>query len=162
MSLVPLAEVLPWPDPGPRPTRLRGFRAPRGGRRSLELHADLLRLLGAAARPGRRRVVRRFDPEGVRDLRDHAPDGGRVLVHDRRPDAAEAERLDRRPWLGLRPIGLSIRVTLSFLLGTAGLLRFLQAPSAQPLQILELPDAPERVHGRLQHVVRVVACPGSW
>src|SRR2546426_9435547 len=50
-----------------------------------------------------------------------------------------------------------VRVTLSFWLATAVLLREI-AVTGTPggVQILEPLDAAQRVHGRLQHVVRVV------
>src|SRR6266566_4489102 len=61
--------------------------------------------------------------------------------------------------LGDRPIIDLVRVTLSFLSGTGHLLRGgggAVAASPRRVQILESLDPPERVDGRLEHVVRVV------
>src|SRR5215470_18160676 len=69
----------------------------------------------------------------------------------RRPSASSV-----RTWPGLSPIALRVCVTLSFLLDKDGLLRFLYTLPPEPLEVLELPDPPERVQGRLQHVVRIV------
>src|SRR5262245_59865444 len=69
----------------------------------------------------------------------------------RRPSACSV-----RTWPGRSPIELRRRVTLSFLLGKDGLLHFLRALPPEPLEILELPDPPEGVERRLQHIVRVV------
>src|SRR5947207_791392 len=77
--LWPLPDVLPWPEPGPRPIFLRRFLAPGAGRRSSSFMRHL---------------------EHVGDLRDHTPDRRIVLVGHVLPHAAESERLDRRLLLG--------------------------------------------------------------
>src|SRR5262245_29104260 len=61
-----------------------------------------------------------------------------------------------RTWPGLSPIRLRVRVILSFLLDKNRLLGLRGTLAPEPLKILELPDPPEGVERRLQHVVRVV------
>ena len=79
---MPRVDVLPCPEAGPRPTRLRLVRAPSAGRRSSSLMAHL---------------------EHVGHGRDHPPDGRGVVVHHRVVDAAEAQGLDRRLLLRREP-----------------------------------------------------------
>src|SRR5262249_13497513 len=69
----PLVEVLPCPDPGPRPTFLRRRLAPGAGRRSSSLMGHL---------------------EHVGHLRHHAANRRRVLVRHRVVHAPESEGLD--------------------------------------------------------------------
>src|SRR5207249_1909154 len=62
-----------------------------------------------------------------------------------------------RTWFGLSPIRLRVRVILSFLLlGKGRLLRLRRGLLPERMQVLELPDAPEGVEGRLEDIVRVV------
>src|SRR5256885_13977075 len=74
--LWPLPAVLPWPEPGPRPTVFRRCLAPGAGRSSSSLMGHL---------------------EDVRRLRDHAAHRRRVLVGHLLTDTAEPPRPHRRP-----------------------------------------------------------------
>src|SRR6266508_732728 len=60
--------------------------------------------------------------------------------------------------LGLRPMILFTRVILSFLSGTARLLRQVAAGAPPPrrVQVLQPLDPPQRVDGSLEHVVGIV------
>src|SRR5439155_21674116 len=75
----PFVDVLPWPEPMPRPTRLRRLTEPGAGRRSSSLTGHLHRVLHVVDHPANRR---------------------RVVVHGRLVDATEPERLHGRLLLG--------------------------------------------------------------
>src|SRR5512132_1802205 len=61
-------------------------------------------------------------------------------------------------WRGLSPMIERVRVILSFLLGTRGLLHHVALAAAPPrrVQVLQPLDPAQGVDGRLQDVVRVV------
>src|SRR5688572_16376032 len=61
---------------------------------------------------------------------------------------------------GLMPMMLFLSVTLSFLPGTGCLHPVAVGASAHRVQVLQSLDAPERVDGRLEHVVRIVRAEG--
>src|SRR5207245_3259778 len=78
---VPRVAVLPWPEPRPRPTRLRGWVAPGAGRSSCIFirGSDLLH------------------PEQVLHLLDHASQLRAIRPFHRLVQAAQAQRLNRFP-----------------------------------------------------------------
>src|ERR1700743_649188 len=82
--LTPRPEVLPLPEPGPRPTRRRFLCAPSLSRISLSLVMCLL--LGVCAQETRTRLISSAEAvslahhlDQVRDLSDHAADGRVIL-----------------------------------------------------------------------------------
>src|SRR3712207_2226441 len=82
---MPLPEVLPFPEPMPRPRRLDFFRAPGLSRSSLSFISPTL---------PRGSLVHLHQ---VGDPPDHAADGGRVLQLPRAVHLVEAEPDQRRP-----------------------------------------------------------------
>src|SRR5437879_2804262 len=77
--LWPFVDVLPWPDPGPRPIFFRRFVAPGAGRSSSSFTGHT---------------------QHVGDLGDHAAHRRRVVVADRLANPAESQRPHRRLLLG--------------------------------------------------------------
>src|SRR5581483_807486 len=74
--LCPRVEVLPMPEPMPRPTRLRFSDAPLGAR-TVDRFMMSLSLL--------------HDLDQMRHFRDHAPDRGRVFALDDLVQTGEAQ-----------------------------------------------------------------------
>src|SRR5271156_3071391 len=86
--LPPRPACLPLPEPMPRPTRIRAFVAPSLSLMPLSFMA--------------RSLLPVDDADEVRDLGDHAANGGRVEDARAPPDLVEAEALQRRALI-LRP-----------------------------------------------------------
>src|SRR3954454_19579538 len=83
----PRPDVLPVPEPSPRPTRLRALREPRGG---LSEWRPISSGIGA---------------HQVADGVDHAPQLGRVVALDGVADPAQAERAQRPELALVGPVG---------------------------------------------------------
>src|SRR5512147_1654 len=75
--LLPLPDVLPRPEPGPRPTRLRDWVLPGAGERSWSFISAL------------------DDFDQIGDFRDHTPHGRAVDALDLVSNAAQAEAAQR-------------------------------------------------------------------
>src|SRR5437868_696791 len=86
----PRPEVLPLPEPMPRPTRMRALRDPALSLNSLSFIAISSRLVD--------------DANEVTDLGDHAAGGRRIDQRRLPPDAVEAEALQRRALLPRPPL----------------------------------------------------------
>src|SRR5690606_38781972 len=78
--LVPRPAVLPWPEPWPRPTRLRFFVAPSSGRRSCSFMFSLLHF---------------FDSHQVLDLGHHTANLRRVGLLDSLVVSTSTQRANR-------------------------------------------------------------------
>ena len=100
----PRPEVLPVPEPSPRPTRLRGLAAARG--RASGVQADGSSVGSSASRRAHAILL---DLHEVADAVDHAARLRRVLDLDRVADAAQAERAQR---VELALVGAVLRLDL--------------------------------------------------
>src|SRR4051812_46687866 len=109
----PRPEVLPVPEPSPRPTRLRVLREPGAGLRVCSPTRGVSSAIG--------------DLHQVADPVDHAPDLLVVLDLDRLADLAQAERAQR---LALRVVGAVLRLDLRHLHGAASSAPAGASPSA--------------------------------
>src|SRR5687768_7274987 len=96
MPLCPLPDVLPVPEPGPRPRRLRSRCEPGAGTR---LCSPIFPPCGSPAVPSScfatALFLRRSDRHQMPDLLEHPAKGGRVLLDDDILMVLEAERLER-------------------------------------------------------------------